>query len=285
MRTIKIGERSSFDIRNANLIGFLIKIVGVGNAVNTDPVDVPYKARLLVKLRQAGFNETIVDGTVLGLSKGTIPRNEQWVASDSLGYRVVTAKAAGAAGVLEWTHKILFPTVINLNGDDVMTVEFELPSDALTTHDTATSYMGIKIIDGIGSQFYIPKIKEYILPALDTKYENFLGDNVLRVVFCGAATHTPIEDGLKNVEIYSDRRTYTVEDFELAMEALANESESIIVVDQEHDHLNLKCAMDGSTNAAGDLRMIVTDYFINGQLASAGASRTAKFKNKLAQKI
>ena len=106
MKTIIIGQRTSFEIRNANVSGFIVKINGIGSAVDTTPVDVPYKARISAKLRQAGFNETILDGTITGLAKGTSPRLESWVESDTQSTRVITAAAGEVVGVSEWVYKI-----------------------------------------------------------------------------------------------------------------------------------------------------------------------------------
>lgn len=285
MRTIAIGARTGFQIKNANLIGFLIKIYGIGSAVNVDPVDVPFKARISAKLRQAGFNETVLDGTITALAKGTAPRNQVFKESDTEGYRVVAVAAGAVVGILEWTYKILFPTVINLNGDDVMDVEIDFASDSLTNHNVSTSYIGIKEIDGVGSQFYIPKVKEIVLPSLETKHEVYLGDNILRAVFVGAATHAPAEDGLTKVEIFSDRRNYTMDPEEIALEGINTQHKTVCVIDQEHDQVKIKSTMDGTLNAAGDLRLVVTDYYINQTLAALGANRANKHKQALAAKI
>lgn len=285
MRTIKPGERSSFQIRNANIAGFLIKLYGIGSAVNTTPVDVPYQARITAKLSQKGFNGTILDGTITGLAKGCAKKVADWLESDTECTRVVVTAAAAVVGESEWIYRIIFPQVINLNDDDVMDVELEMPSGTLTDHNTSTSYLGIKEIAGIGAQMFIPIMKEYVLPALETRHELFLGDNILRAVYVGAAAHTPADDGLDKVEIYSDRRQYVYDEEEIHMEGLLNEFEGAVVIEQEEDEVKIVASMDGILNAAGDLRLIVTSYFINSLIVADGTNRKNKHINYIKEKI
>lgn len=285
MRTIKCGERSSYQIRNTNISGFLIKLHGFGSGVNVTPVDVPYKARITAKLYQKGFNGTILDGTITGLAKGCARRVSDWIESDTECTSVIVAAGASVIGQSIWLYRILLPQVLNLNDDDVLDVEVELPSDSFTNHNASTSYLGIKEIYGIGSQMFIPRMREYVMPALETRHEMHLGDNILRAVFVGAATNTPHNDGLEKVEVYSDRRQYIFDEEEILMEGLINEFEGVVVIDREEDEVRLVATMDGQSNAAGDLRLVVTSYYINALIAADGTNRRNRHLKHIQEKI
>jgi hypothetical protein len=284
MKTIKIGEKTSYQIKNANIIGFFIMIYAVADAVNHTPVLVPDKAKISVNLRQAGFNDKVLDGLVRSLWRGTAKRLDKAGATTYMGTREIAAAAGGTAAIEEWTYKILFPTTIIMNGNDEMEVEVEFPTDALTTHSTSLSYLGIREIHGTGSQFFIPKIKEYTLPALETKYEKYLGDNILRVVFMGGTTNGCFDDGLTQVEFTSDRRDDIVDTQEIVYETTANGNKGLIVLSEEHDQVKIKATMDGTSNAAGELKMVVTDYYIDAVLATTGARREKNHEAKLKDK-
>ncbi|MHB8131653.1 MAG: hypothetical protein ACYDEX_21955 [Mobilitalea sp.] len=285
MKTIKIGETDSFELRNQNVAGFIIKIVATADAVNEDPTFAYYKPTIKAKLKQSDFNDTIVEGTICGLAKGTNTRLEKWVGVDAQGSRVVTAKGAAVVGVLEIFYKINLPTVINLNGDDVMTVEVVNPADSCGNHNTVGTYLGIEPFETSGSQSFIPRIKEYTLPTLETKYEKSVGSNVTRVVFVASSTNDVVADGLTQLDIWSDRLDHSFDASQIQYECDACQSNSLIAIQEEVDQLKIKATMDGILNAAGDLRMIVTDYYVNRELAITGAERTAKHRQKLANKI
>lgn len=285
MKTIKIGEKSSFQIKNANVVGFFLVIYAVAHVVAEDPVFVPDKCRISAKLRQSGFNDTILDGLVRSLWRGTAPRDEYAASSLCYGSRIVVQQAGGVVGILEQYYKILFPTTIIMNGEDTMDVEIEFPADALTNHDPALCYLGIREIYGTGTQFFIPRIREYTLPTLDTKYEKYLGDNILRVVLMGGTTNTPVLDGLTQIDFTSDRKTDLLDIQELSLESTANLTKGVVFIKDEMDQVKVKCTMDGTSNAAGELKMVVTDYYIDAALVASGSRRQKKHAQKLASKV
>jgi hypothetical protein len=285
MRTFKIGERSSFRLKNTNISGFFVKILGVGSAVNTTPVLVPYKARINAKLQQGNFNDTILDGVIANLAKGTASKLDKWAHADYMQTTVLTAAAAAVVGITEWLYLIKFPTVINLNDDDALDIEIELPSDALTDHNTSTSYIGIEEVMGVGSQFFIPKVKEYVLAALETKADFNLGDNILQAVLLASTNKTPLEDGATKIELFSDRRNEVLEGERMRYAASEHATKGIIFIAEEHDSVKVKFTMDGTLNAARDLCMVVTDFYIDGNLVAEGQARQARHVNTAKRKL
>ena len=284
MKTFTIGQRSSYQIKNANIEGFFVTVHGIGSAVNTTPVLVDDQLKMTAKLSQGAFNDTIIDGLVRDLWKG--PMDEKDYAADEqyMHTRVVTAAAAEVVGVSEWSYLIKLPTVINLNGDDFLEVEIDFPSGSLTDH-AATSYVMVNHKDGIGSQFFIPRIKEYTLPALETSYEQYLGDNIIKAVFCGDTDHTPSDDGLTQVEIYSDRRNEILAAEQLTWLAARSNAECAEIISYEHDQVKIRCTMDGTLNAAGDLRLVVTSYYTDASLVAEGQARQNRHLNYAKRKI
>jgi hypothetical protein len=181
--------------------------------------------------------------------------------------------------VLEWLYKIELPSIINLNDEDVMTVDVYFPGDSLTTCESA--YLTIKEITGIGNQAVVPKIFEYILPELDTRYDKDLGSNITRIVFVGSAGKTPAEDGLTQIDMKSDRRDYVMDGEEIVYEGVTTESKAVIALNKNQNDVRIKCTMDGVLNASGDLRMIVCDFWSDSSTIAAAVRRERWQKQSL----
>ena len=273
MKTIYIGAKDSFELRNVDIKGFLIKVRGLGSGVDVTPVDVPYLPKINVKLKQGNFNGTILDGSILGLSKGTSARLENWAESDALSVRVVTEADAETKGVTEWVYKVELPSVINLNDSDVMSVEVDFPAGSMASHDSAGTFLTIKEIAGIGNQAVVPRVIEYIMPKLDARFDKQLGNNITRVVFVGAASNTPFKDGLLEVDMKSDRKDYTMTMEEIHYEGVSSKFNSVIALNEFQNDVIVKCTMDGLSNDAGELRMIVSDFWSDSAMINKAQVR------------
>lgn len=285
MKTIKLGERSGYEIKNTNVIGFFITLFGTGSGVNVDPVIFPSYARILVKLRQSGFFDAVLDGTVPSLWKGSAKKRDYAFDHSCMSKRIVVAKTAGLAGVIEYSYKIMFPTTIQMNGEDTLSVEIDFPNGTFFDHDPALCYMGIREIYGTGVQYFIPRIKDIVFPALETVFDKYIGDNVLKAVVTSGNPDGPLTYGLLHAEIKSDRRNDILDLADLHNEEAGNLSKSIIVLDHELDQVNLKFKMDGITNLAQYLTLVVTNYYIDSNLVAVGEKRERKHEAKMRGKV
>jgi len=267
MKNLKIGERTGYTVKNANIAGFFVTVNLYDAGTSSAPFDFD-KPRLSVKLRQKAFNDIIIDGTIRGLFKGTAGKLER-NATDCLNI-------IRGDGLTQYTFRITFPTVINLNGLDEMYVEVDFPSNSATSHNASSSFMSIKEIDGIGNQFYVPRIMEKVLPAYETEFDHYFGDNVLRLGVISSWDNIPTGVGLLKTEIFSDRRNTTVNLEELLCYQMENVNGTILLVDEEHDQLRVKLSMDGVRNESSSLKVVTTSYYIDSILVTEGKQREAK---------
>jgi hypothetical protein len=170
---------------------------------------------ITIQLKRAGLTHKIYQGPVLPVVVDSLFRDASFSQALNVGtptqvtYQVQTA---GLDHIVKQTARIKFHDVINLDGEDELTIDVQ-PSTAavLATVDTSVSNIAFDVVEGIGNAPSIPCFSLNVVKANEASYTYNLGNNVVKATFVNldksgvAATNQVITQ----VALNSDKRSNT----------------------------------------------------------------------------
>lgn len=296
-KVISFGVSKPFNAKNQNLTGFDGYIRIAATAVNTALVAADLdlsKINIKISLVRRGQTIAIATDNLQNLTIASnyfspISRTAQasWLNG---GTRILVAAAAAAKEVRVCPIKFDFGSIINLDGDDRLMMEFNLASSAISTAvDTASSYANIDFTAGIGIEYVTPQYRSIGVEASCTSFTETLGDNVTRVVLVNT-NKTDILDAsavISNLTFSSDKYSYTADYaklLEMQNQAFVDETisgyrlQNFCLFNGEVDADNVKLdASTISTNVTASKNFICVFSFLSDAMT---LSKAIQMQNK-----
>lgn len=189
-KTVRMGSSESLEVKGKNVIGIMLYSYMQASAVNVMPSSTSDQdldnLNIVVKLNRKGLSYQIVNGKAIPYILHTTINTEQYGFAHpvSAGFFPVVTQDVAVKGVLSRPFQIFLPGIINLDGDDVLTIEVQANNGVFAGNtDTTASYFYFDIIEGIGIETQIPTLQMDSVQGAQSQYVRYIGDNVSRITF------------------------------------------------------------------------------------------------------
>ena len=186
-KVINFGSSANFSVQNSNVAALRLNV----NATHTTAATA-FSAALIdledvtidIELERNGQIHKVYKGIALPLLMASTYQSAAFEQIVSGTVLVDLAQDTGVKEIASQLFDIDFGGILNLDGDDKLTIEVSVDSAAAGTGvDTAASDITIEVIEGIGYEVGTPQIIVKNIPASVSDETYSLGDDVQAIYF------------------------------------------------------------------------------------------------------
>tara|TARA_B110000902_G_scaffold57447_1_gene67210 strand:- start:247 stop:1149 length:903 start_codon:yes stop_codon:yes gene_type:complete len=212
MITLIQGEKKRFDIQGQSIKGLQFDTISIKSTSAADAFANLGAVDVSIVLYQGGTETTLCSGSLLPLVMASGFKNGHFLSAQGVAGLTTLVPTAGSMATLQPTS-IDFGGVINLRGNDKMTVEVRCNTGFCTANQNAgSSNMTVSAVEGIGLQWVTPKIQYQTIGNGESNFRQNIGDNVVSIHYINTSitTDTATAQPITNIRLFSDR--YNVND-------------------------------------------------------------------------
>jgi len=291
-KIVNIGSRQRFDFHDENFQGVQINAILESAAVNTaigGTVDWD-KVYVDILLEQGGLpSRTIWSGKLKALAMATAKHSKYFMDCAVGEYYTLNTEDADEAEQGISSVVVPFGTVINLDSGDKLQVDVKVDSaftSGLTSVSASASYIEVEMVDGIGPQYFVPKLAVYTIQGSEANPKWSLGDNVQEVDFLWTPNTSVEQDvyPLVSARIKSDRYNVHKEYHELYVAKLRDMEYDVIQVAEgiiplipaPCDKVNIELTMNSALVNADECFIFVRSFETDAHLTQKSERMRAK---------
>jgi len=254
-----------------------------------------------INLQQNGVKTTIYSGP-LGLAheeSNWLGLKWNYVRTLTRDSHVLLAHGAANKPINLIPLYIDFGTVINLDGDDYLTVDVRTETTmmpASSVADPATSYVVVDGLEGIGLQYITPKITVETIQAAEGTWKRNLGDNVMSCIFINKDKNTVLtaDSVISIAALTSDRLNYSDSKLRLIQKRAAMfpnitdsdaRGNSFMLIGQEVDKALLSLTLTSANVTAAKNFVVYRSFETNAATVRKAEGKSQKHIRKAVSKI
>ncbi|MBP7278921.1 MAG: hypothetical protein KBA11_05885 [Sedimentibacter sp.] len=299
IRKMNFGDRERIPVRNENVTGIVLRFILTSSTVNSDPTLANLDLTLMnfeAILSQHGKEVKVLPGIIhpILLAEGfSSPLYKQIWNGTRESVELVT-KAAAVKGVQMVTSKIDFGHIINLDGDDELTLNINIPQGVKPADaEAVTSYVEVETIEGIGTQVYVPIYDVYTVRGSENGFKESLGDNVMGIHFINTDKSAVTlankvlntahlrSDRLMTADTYESLAAKRLKEFASLVDANSRNQSFKIFEGTEIDSAIIDCSLN-SANVTASKNFFVVKRFVTDSNLTAKAGRMIKKHQRVA---